>query len=823
MKKRYLVLALLVLIALALPLIAGADTSGACGNSLTWTLTDSGVLTISGSGTMTDYDTNNRAPWGTSIKKVTIVQGVTSIGQEAFHECRSLMNATIPNSVTKIGYQAFSYCNSLTSATIPDSVTSIGEGAFYNCTSLTSARIPDGVTSISKNAFSGCQSLTSLTIGNSVTSIGEGAFNYCTSLTRMTIPNSVKIIGNYAFHMCHSVTSLTIPDSVTSIGRSAFESCDDLTSVKIGNGVTSISYYAFSGCTSLTSLMIGNNVTSIGEGAFRSCKSLTNVTIPNSVTSIGVNAFRICESLTSMTIPNSVTNIGNEAFSGCSRLMSVTIPNSVTSIGSSAFYGCSSNLTISCYAGSTAQQYAEANNINVILLDAKPTITTQPTNKTVNEGAKATFKVVATGATGYQWYYRKPDNSTWYAASNGGTSATYTLTTEARHNGYKYRVKVSNSAGYVYSNIVTLTVNLKPVITTQPTNQKVNEGAKATFKVVATNADTYQWYYLKPNDSTWNAVSNNGTSATYSLTTAARHNGYKYHVKVSNSAGSVWSNDVTLTVTTATKPTITTQPTNQNVNEGAKATFKVVATNADTYQWHYQKPNDSTWTAVSNNGTSATYTLTTAARHNGYKYKVKVSNSAGYVWSNVVTLTVTTATKPTITTQPTNKTVNEGANATFKVVATGATGYQWHYQKPNDSTWTAVSNNGTSATYTLTTAARHNGYKYRVKVSNSAGYVWSNTVTLTVNLKPVITEQPANVTVAAGSKATFKIYANGATSYQWYYQKPGENTWNKVSNNGTSATYTLTVAARHNGYKYKCVVTNAVGSVESIVVTLTVK
>ena len=146
-----------------------------------------------------------------------------------------------------------------------------------------------------------------------------------------------------------------------------------------------------------------------------------------------------------------------------------------------------------------------------------------------------------------------------------------------------------------------------------------------------------------------------------------------------------------------------------------------------------------------------------------------------------------------------------------------------HYQKPNDSTWTAVSNNGTSATYTLTTAARHNGYKYRVKVSNSAGYVWSNTVTLTVNLKPVITEQPANVTVAAGSKATFKIYANGATSYQWYYQKPGENTWNKVSNNGTSATYTLTVAARHNGYKYKCVVTNAVGSVESIVVTLTVK
>ena len=451
----------------------------------------------------------------------------------------------------------------------------------------------------------------------------------------------------------------------------------------------------------------------------------------------------------------------------------------------------------------------------------KPSITTQPSDITVNEGSKASFRVVASRATAYQWYYQKPSDSTWYAVSSGGASATYTLTTAARHNGYKYKVKVSNTAGYVYSNIVTLTVNLKPVITTQPTDQTVNEGAKATFKMVATGADAYQWYYQKPNDSTWNAVSNNGTSATYSLTTAARHNGYKYRVKVSNSAGAVWSNAATLTVNL--KPVITTQPSSQKVNEGAKAMFKVVATGATGYQWYYQKSNDSTWYAVSNNGTSATYTLTTAARHNGYKYKVKVSNSAGYIWSNTVTLTVTTADEPTITTQPTNQTVNEGANVTFKVVASNAESYQWHYQKPNDSTWYAVSNNGTSATYSLTTAARHNGYKYRVKVSNSAGYVWSNTVTLTVNLKPVITGQPSNVSTVVGKTVTFKVTATGATSYQWYYQKPGETTWIAVTNNGTSATYTLTVATRHNGYKYKCEVINAAGSVYSNIVTLTVK
>ena len=425
----------------------------------------------------------------------------------------------------------------------------------------------------------------------------------------------------------------------------------------------------------------------------------------------------------------------------------------------------------------------------------------------------------------YQWYYMAPEDTEWTKLTPNGTSATITISQiGVEYNGYKYRCKVMNADGGIgYSSIFRLTVLgvSKPVITAHPSNQKMNEGAKATFKVVATDANSYQWYYQKPNNSTWNAVSNNGTSATYSLTTAARHNGYKYRVKVSNSAGAVWSNAATLTVNL--KPVITTQPSSQKVNEGAKAMFKVVATGATGYQWYYQKSNDSTWYAVSNNGTSATYTLTTAARHNGYKYKVKVSNSAGYIWSNTVTLTVTTADEPTITTQPTNQTVNEGANVTFKVVASNAESYQWHYQKPNDSTWYAVSNNGTSATYSLTTAARHNGYKYRVKVSNSAGYVWSNTVTLTVNLKPVITGQPSNVSTVVGKTVTFKVTATGATSYQWYYQKPGETTWIAVTNNGTSATYTLTTAARHNGYKYKCEVKNAVGSVYSNIVTLTVK
>ena len=68
-------------------------------------------------------------------------------------------DVTIPDGVTSIGENAFSDCASLTSITIPDGVTSIGEHAFYNCSSLTSITIPDSVTSIGKYTFWGCREL----------------------------------------------------------------------------------------------------------------------------------------------------------------------------------------------------------------------------------------------------------------------------------------------------------------------------------------------------------------------------------------------------------------------------------------------------------------------------------------------------------------------------------------------------------------------------------------------------------------------------------------------------------------------------------------
>ena len=179
----------------------------------------------------------------TSLTSVTIPNSVTSIGRGAFSNCAALTGiwvtegnshyssdasgvlfskdkttlvqcpgtlaaCTIPDSVTSIGYDAFYNCKSLTSVTIPDSVTSIGEYAFYNCTSLTSVTIPDSVTSIGKYAFCDCSSLTSVTIPDSVTSIVGSAFAGCTSLTNVTIPDSVTSIGDWAFSGCRSLTDV---------------------------------------------------------------------------------------------------------------------------------------------------------------------------------------------------------------------------------------------------------------------------------------------------------------------------------------------------------------------------------------------------------------------------------------------------------------------------------------------------------------------------------------------------------------------------------------------------------------------------------------
>ena len=328
--------------------------SGECSyySHLTWVLTENGTLTISGSGMMKNYTSEERdgeyrttAPWGTyweQIITVVMETGVKDIGTAAFQGCSSLTSVTIPEGVTSIGSGAFRGCSSLTSVTIPKGVKSIDFAVFRECSSLVSVIIPESVTSIDSFAFYDCSALASIIFPENLTNIGAYAFRGCSRLTNVTIPNRVTRIDNGTFSDCISLKEVIIPKSVTRMGDYVFTGCSNLSSVVIPESVTSIGVQGFRKCSSLTSIVIPKSVTNIGESAFSGCRSLTSIVIPEGITSIGYSTFSDCAILDSVTIPASVTSIGSYAFSGCSSLTSVTIPESVASIGSSAFSNCNS-------------------------------------------------------------------------------------------------------------------------------------------------------------------------------------------------------------------------------------------------------------------------------------------------------------------------------------------------------------------------------------------------------------------------------------------------------------------------------------------------
>lgn len=400
MKKIFsliLSLAMLLSIVSVVDFSAYADVqTGKCGNNVTYSFdTETGVLTISGTGDMTDY-WNIQSPfyYNNSLKSVIIESGITSIGNYLFYVCKNLTSVTIPNSVTKIGFSAFNSCESLTSVTIPNTVTSIGNSAFDGCTNLTSVTIPTGVIGVGNSTFKNCESLTSITIPDNVTYIGESAFFGCDGLTSLTIPNSVTSIDNYAFSYCTNLTHVKIPNSVTKIGDDAFKSCDSMFWVDYGGTIEEWETFGLDSndftlrtavikCTdgvkgnrknviidglkymlgNYTASLIGYNddisqnitipesieyadcrfkVTAIDEKSFKNCEILKSVTIGNNVINIGDYAFSYCTNLKSVTIGNSVTSIGERAFISCTSLINIIIPNSVITIGDAAFISCSS-------------------------------------------------------------------------------------------------------------------------------------------------------------------------------------------------------------------------------------------------------------------------------------------------------------------------------------------------------------------------------------------------------------------------------------------------------------------------------------------------
>ena len=211
------------------PIIA----SGTCGFYAVWDLDESGTLSIRGKGLMD----NGTPPWESyysSIKKVVIEEGITSIGDYAFALGDSqLAQVILPSTLKQIRNYAFEYARSLRSISLPHSLTSLGQYAFFS-SGLVSISIPEGITEIPDYAFEYCYNLETFNLPSGLTRIGQYAFAY-SKLQSITLPGSLATIEFSAFNNCKSLLGVTLPVSVSSVGRYAFNDCTAMTFVQVLN------------------------------------------------------------------------------------------------------------------------------------------------------------------------------------------------------------------------------------------------------------------------------------------------------------------------------------------------------------------------------------------------------------------------------------------------------------------------------------------------------------------------------------------------------------------------------------------------------------
>ena len=155
----------------------------------------------------------------TNIHSVTIPQSVTSIGKEAFAQCRALQSLTIDDAATSIGDWAFGECYKLTTLSLGKKITTIGDYAFYDCRILNNVTIPQSVTSIGDQAFGCCYGMDSFTIEDAATSIGEYAFWNCQKLETLSLGKNITTIGDDAFRSCYKLETIMLPAGLASFGN----------------------------------------------------------------------------------------------------------------------------------------------------------------------------------------------------------------------------------------------------------------------------------------------------------------------------------------------------------------------------------------------------------------------------------------------------------------------------------------------------------------------------------------------------------------------------------------------------------------------------
>ncbi len=258
-------------------------------------------------------------------------------------------------------------------------------------------------------------------------------------------------------------------------------------------------------------------------------------------------------------------------------------------------------------------------------------ITEQPTDMVAGIGETVTFKVVATGANSYQWYYSS-NGKTWYKSTMAGaTSNQLAVTASASKYDYRYRCVVMDDTGNkLTSNEVRLLQKASLLeITEQPTDVVAGVGEKVIFKVVATGASSYQWYYSSNGKNWYKSTMAGATTDQLSVTVSASKYDYRYRCVVMDDTGNKLTSDSACLINKNTLFGITEQPTDILANIGETVTFVLAANGADSYQWYYSKDGNNWFKSGQQGSTTDHLTIKVTAEKYNYLYRCIVTGESG--------------------------------------------------------------------------------------------------------------------------------------------------------------------------------------------------
>ncbi len=371
---------------------------GFAGDDIGYVVYQDGSMYMEGTGVMWNFTSAGNTPWG------------------AIHE-HGITTVTIGDGITSIGVDAFQMCYELVSVTTTDSITRIRGNSFYGCSSLESVYISENVTAITDNAFNNTPDTLVLSVGYDSYAkqfAEEHGLNY---VEREPVP--VKKNDTYTVdeiqYLVTSASKKTV--SVKNPAKSTITSIKVPATVKIHGvsyQVTAIESNAFSTCSKLKTVSGGANVTTIKSNAFNGCVKLTTVTGFAQVTKIASQAFQNCVKLkqiggkTDVVTLKSVKTIGPRAFYGCKAILKVRTPSTgLESIKQAAFRGCTKMNTFRSVSKKVnlIGKYAFYGDKNLSTITLKTTkLTKNKVKDKAFKGIKSTckFRVPASKAASYK-------------------------------------------------------------------------------------------------------------------------------------------------------------------------------------------------------------------------------------------------------------------------------------------------------------------------------------------------------------------------------------------------------------------------------------